>query len=259
MPQLVPPYRLLADAYDDVIGRDFFEHLQRVFAHLVSRYRIGFSSAADLGCGTGLFARHLSDLWHVPVFGVDLSPAMLRVAASNCHRGGVTLLRQDIRQLRLPMPVDLVTANYDTVNHLLNDRELKRLFERVHRYLRTGGHFVFDFITPCDPLDGVTIHRAQSPDGRKGVTQRIRWNPASQLFSYKIYLRDPDRSADRLELHRERAYRPKDVALWLSDAGFIVRDVLDAATLRRVSVCPRRIIVIAQKRAPDFGRRFPET
>src|SRR6266700_992514 len=105
--RLAPPYGLLAAAYDDVIGRDFFERIRRVFEHVVARHRIGFSSAADLGCGTGLFARYLNALWRVPVFGVDLSPSMLRVAASNCRNTDVTLLHQDIRQLRLPRRVGL--------------------------------------------------------------------------------------------------------------------------------------------------------
>lgn len=171
---LAPPYDLLAQAYDDVIGRDFFERIRRVFEHLIARYQIGFSSAADLGCGTGLFARYLNALWRVPVFGVDLSPAMLRVAASNCRDTNVILLQQDIRRLRLPTRVDLVTANFDALNHLVNDGELPRLFQLVYDHLHLGGHFIFDFITPCDPLGAATmIRQTPSRDGRRHVTQRM--------------------------------------------------------------------------------------
>lgn len=239
--RLARPYRLLADAYDDVIGHSFFERLRRVFEQLIDRYRIPFSSAADLGCGTGLFARHLSNLWRVPVFGVDASPDMLRIASDNCRRARVTLLRQDIRALRLPAPVDLVTANFDTVNHLLEEAGVRSLFARVHRHLRPGGHFIFDFLTPCDPLADITIQRSRSPHDPGKVTQRIQFDPARHLFTYHVFLRDS------VELHRERAYRAEDVARWLSESGFILRDVLDAATLHRPRRCPRRIIAIAQK------------
>ena len=50
---------------------------------------------------------------------------------------------------RLPQRVDLVTANFDTLNHLINDGELPVLFQHVYDHLRPGGHFMFDFITPC--------------------------------------------------------------------------------------------------------------
>lgn len=214
--RLAPPYGLLAAAYDDVIGRDFFERVRRVFEHLVGRHRIGFSSAADLGCGTGLFARYLNSLWRVPVFGVDSSPAMLRVASSNCRDADVTLLRQDIRRLRLPRRVDLVTANFDTLNHLVDDGELPALFRRVYDHLHPGGHFIFDFITPCDPLGAAAmIHRRQSRDGRRQVTQCIRWVPGRRMLFYEVLFRDSAQPAPHVELHRERTYlaaRRRDLA-----------------------------------------------
>lgn len=245
---LARPYSLLADAYDDVIGRNFFERIRAAFENIVARHRIAFSSAADLGCGTGLFARYLNALWRVPVFGVDFSPAMLGVAAANCRDGGVTLLRQDIRKLRLPRPVDLMTANFDTVNHLVRDGDLAMLFRRVHDQLRPGGHFIFDFITPCGPRPGVVVHHARSGDGRRHIVQRIRWRPATRMLLYDIVFRDMARGGPRFELHRERAYFPADVARWLMDAGFVLLEVLDATTLRRAAACPARAIVIAARR-----------
>lgn len=251
MPMIPPapmfPYRRLAGLYDDVVGRPFFAWVRRMFADLVQRHRIAFDSAADLGCGTGLFARHLSRAWRVPVFGIDRSPEMLWIAARNCRDTPVALLHQDIRQLRLPRRVDLVTANFDTVNHLLHPIDLVGLFRRVHGALNDGGHFVFDFIPPCGPRASVSVHHRDSPDGRKGVTQRIRWTPSTRLLSYRIQLRGPGSPA-AIELHTERTYEPRDIAQWLSDSGFIVREVLDAKTLRGMLFCPRRVVVVAQKR-----------
>ncbi|HET9832255.1 MAG TPA: class I SAM-dependent methyltransferase [Vicinamibacterales bacterium] len=253
MPPFVPPYGLLAPAYDDLIGRKFFDRIRRIFEHLIARHRIGFSSAADLGCGTGLFARYLNSLWRVPVFGVDLSPAMLRVAAANCRDTGVTLLHQDIRRLRLPRQVDLITANFDTLNHLVNDGELPALFRRVHDQLRPGGHFIFDFITPCDPLGKSAVRYVQASNGCKRVTQKIRWLPDRRMLLFEVRFREPSRDGDYLALHRERAYGPGDVARWLMEAGLQLRSVLDAATMRPAVTCPPRIIVVAQR--PGSTRR----
>jgi hypothetical protein len=136
---------------------------------------------------------------------------------------------------------------------------LPALFRRVYEHLHPGGHFIFDFITPCDPLGAAAmIHRRRSRDGRRQVTQRIRWVPGRRMLFYEVLFREPARPAPRLELHRERAYWPCDVATWLMDAGLVLRDVLDAATLRRATACHRRIIVVAQKpasRLPDQRRR----
>ncbi|MGH9839950.1 MAG: methyltransferase domain-containing protein [Blastocatellia bacterium] len=78
------PYSSLAKAYDDTIGWPAFHRTRRAFELLARRYGLCFRSAADLGCGTGLFARYLSERWCLPVWAVDISAEMLRVAESNC-------------------------------------------------------------------------------------------------------------------------------------------------------------------------------
>ncbi len=242
-----PPYSLFAGIYDSFIGKDFFALMRDIFERIIRRHRIGFSSVADLGCGTGLFARYLNSRWRVPVFGVDLSPAMLRVAMVNCRNTGVTLLRQDIRRLRLPQRVDLVTANFDTLNHLVEDGDVRALFQRVYQHLNSGGYFIFDFITPCNPPRGIRTYRTPLRTGFERVIQRIRWLPGRRMFLSHVAFSGPTPACSRLELHRERAYSPQQVAMWLMDAGFVLREVLDGATLRMAGSCSPRIVIVAQK------------
>ena len=120
------PYSRLATDYDATVGIPFFQQTRDFFERLVRKYRIRFRSAGDIGCGTGLFARYLKVSRDIEVFAVDLSEPMLRVAQRNCYGTNVVLLRQDIRCLRLPHPVDLITANFDTLNHLLSNHDLLR-------------------------------------------------------------------------------------------------------------------------------------
>src|SRR4030095_8338141 len=103
------PYSELAPRYDTALGISNFIGTRAAFEALVRRYGIQFRSAADVGCGTGLFACYLSRCWGVPVFAVDRSPEMLRVAVRNCPDLNVCFLQQDIRCLRLPCVVDLIT------------------------------------------------------------------------------------------------------------------------------------------------------
>ena len=243
-PYLAPPYSRLARAYDLALGIPNFLGTRRAFEYLVRHYGIRFGSAADIGCGTGLFACYLGQCWGVPVFGVDRSAEMLAVAARNCRSPNVCFLLQDIRCLRLPCPVDLITANFDTMNHLLTGPELKLAFRRISENLRPGGHFIFDLITPCQPLG-----RGQAYVRRLGAaSQRIRWNPWQRILSISVVIRSPASTIPTLELHRERAYAPAEAGRWLMDAGFLIRGVHDAVTLRRAGSCPPRIVVVASKR-----------
>src|SRR5882762_4249140 len=128
---VVPPYSQLATTFDQALGIAQFLQTRRAFEYLARRYDLKFRSAADIGCGTGIFACYLSRCWDVPVFAVDRSPEMLSVAACRCRDPRVRFLKQDIRCLRLPCPVDLVTANFDTVNHLVGPPDLKHALQRI--------------------------------------------------------------------------------------------------------------------------------
>jgi len=242
------PYSQLASTYDISLGIPHFIGTRAAFERLVRQYGIRFRSAADVGCGTGLFARYLSQCWGVPVFGVDRSPEMLTVAKRNCASSNVCFLLQDIRCLCLPYPVDLITANFDTMNHLLTELDLRLAFRRMWENLRPGGHFIFDLITPCQPLGGAQTYTRRLGSGSRKALQRIRWNPWQRILSIFVVMDSPSSRISTLEAHRERAYSPAEVGRWLMDEGFLIRGVHDAATLRIATGCAPRIIIIARKK-----------
>lgn len=242
------PYGHLASSYDATVGIPFFQQTRRAFEKLIRRYGITFRTAADIGCGTGLFARYLNRSWNVPVIGVDLSPEMLGIAARNCQGGRVCLLRQDIRALRLPHPVDLITCNFDTLNHLVQDGDLAQTFRGVHANLNAGGHFIFDVLLPCSPI--ATVHRygVRYRTAQRHVTQLIRWDPKSRRVAIRVSIRSRSTPRRIVETYRERTYAPQEIGNALLEAGFVIRGIHDAQTLKTPSDGQPRIIVVARKK-----------
>jgi SAM-dependent methyltransferase len=249
--RVLGPYSQFAAMYDRTLGIPAFLRTRRAFEALVRRYGIRFRSAADLGCGTGLSACYVSRCWSGPVFAVDISPAMLREAARNCGNVDVCLLRQD--SLRLPHPVELVTANFDTLNHFVAESDLQLAFRRIADNLRPGGHLFFDLVTPCQSLGGSRTYVRRLHAASRQVLQRIHWSPRRRILSIIAVLHSPRSQLSTLEVHRERAYSLREVGRWLLDAGFVIRGIHDAATLRVASGCPPRIIVVAQKHPRQRG------
>lgn len=247
MPQVALPYSQFARTYDDAVGTWYFQGLKRAFEQLLRQHDVRFSTAADLGCGTGLFARYLDQTWKVPVFGIDRSAAMLQRAALNCRGGKVVLLLQDIRNLDLPTRVDLITANFDTLNHLLTVRDLIRTFQRVAANLTPNGHFLFDILTPCQllPPGRSSVHRFTTPRCR--VEQVIRWQPITNLLSITVRQRCPVSTIPTVELHRERAFTAEELGTALHEAGFAVRGVHDATTLAPATRCVPRLLILARR------------
>ena len=240
------PYSRLAAEYDATLGLPFFRQTRNAFERIVRRYGIKFGSAADIGCGTGLFARHLKISRSIPVFAVDLSAPMLRIAARNCCGTNVVLMRQDIRHLRLPRKVDLITANFDTLNHILRISDLRQTLRRVFENLNPGGHFIFDAVTNCYVL-GRRSYVTRFGRQYRAVTQTVRVDPIKRLISIFVSISSPNTWRPVIERHCERAYSPAELGKALHEAGFIIRGVHDAATSDAAAHCPQRIIVVASK------------
>jgi SAM-dependent methyltransferase len=243
----VRPYSQFAKQYDHLLGIEFFRGVRRSFEALALHYQIKFTSAADLGCGTGLFASYLARCWDVPVFGVDASREMLAAARHRCCAPRVCWLWQDIRCLTLPKRVDLITANFDTLNHLVRPSDLVRTFTRIHASLCPGGWFFFDFVTPCEPLGGRSQFKRLHCADESCVCQRVRWEPARQLLHIRIVQSRPGCRYPTVERLVERAYSPSEVATALSRAGFIIRGVHHPRSSRRAWRRLPRLVVVAQR------------
>lgn len=103
---------------------------------------------ADLGCGSGIWARRLLDAGY-EVLGVDVSAAMLDLARLRVPQA--TFVEASFLDVDLP-PCAAVTALGECFNYAFDPRvdraALRRYFERVAAALRPGGVLVFDVIEP---------------------------------------------------------------------------------------------------------------
>jgi SAM-dependent methyltransferase len=141
---MTKPYRWVAECYDEVFGASRAP-MDAVRERLLGGILKRAESVCDLACGTGETA-----LWFarrgLRTFAVDLSPGMVRITRRKVRAAGlpVRVIQADMRDFRLPGPVDLITCEYDAVNHVPDREDLAAVARCVARALRPGGHFCFD-------------------------------------------------------------------------------------------------------------------
>jgi SAM-dependent methyltransferase len=221
----VQPYGAFSVIYDELLGDRFFTELRRTFEWMIRRYGVRFKAVADVACGTGTFARYLRDIGAQPVYGLDCSPTMLQRAVRKNSGNGARFLLQDLRALRLPRPVDLVTCNFDSLNYLGSAAELRGAFRRFAENLGPHGHAIFDIVTECSTEQGRDLKVELPPGQGQAVIRMIRHDPASRLQIARLYLR---RAGSVIcETHVQRAYTIPEVVAALDGSGLRLRAVHD--------------------------------
>ena len=136
-------YRYLAKYYDLLFEarRSYTSARKEIISPLLSQVE----SACDLCCGSGNFALLLAAKG-IRTYAVDLSPDMCRLTRQKAKAANlkVEVIEADMRTFRLPQPVDLITCEYDALNHVPKKSDLDRVLRAAAKALTPGGHFVFD-------------------------------------------------------------------------------------------------------------------
>jgi SAM-dependent methyltransferase len=194
---------------------------------------VGKGQVVDLGCGSGILARRLSDAGY-DVLGIDYSADMLRIARSHAPRA--KFLRSSIFDADLPSCA-AVTAIGEVVNYAFDERagvdRLRALFARVHGALRPGGVLLFDAAGPG--RHGPKKATEQFHD-TPGWTMHLRTeeDPAGTVLTRDITLFFRTGTSYRRsdESHVLHLYKAPVVTGLLQEAGFKVRRLRGYGELR---------------------------
>ncbi|MBQ9086359.1 MAG: class I SAM-dependent methyltransferase [Clostridia bacterium] len=140
-------YDAIAEVYDQLNREIDYEGWADFFERCFTRFLPKKPELVlDLACGTGRMTRTLAARGY-DMIGVDGSAAMLS-KAYGLGGEGILYLLQDMRELELYGTVGAVVCCLDSVNYLLREADVERVFSLVHNYLDSDGLFLFDMNTP---------------------------------------------------------------------------------------------------------------
>jgi SAM-dependent methyltransferase len=196
----------------------------------------------ELGCGSGVTARRLSDTGH-ELLGIDQSAAPIALARRRAPRAGFRVGSF----VSEPIPeCDAVLAISEVFNYLFDEGNtraaLPSLFARIHAALRPGGLLVFDLAAPGLVPGGRSRTWTTGPDWAVLVENH---EESGLLTRHITSFRERGAGYRRSEeVHRQRLHQPGEILALLRAAGFRAR------TRRRygeVSPGPGRHVYVARK------------
>lgn len=188
---------------------------------ILRRHRIREGLVVDAGCGSGVWARSLTDSGY-DVLGIDISASMIGLARKQAPAAKFKI--ESFFRAVLP-PCDAVTSIGECLNYGFDPScgkaSLTRFFRRVYEALRPGGIFIFDVVEP-GILHGETPQRRflEGPDW--AILLEVREDPkhgvlTRQITSFRRVGRLYRRSQ---ELHRLHLFTRAELQELLSQTGF---------------------------------------
>jgi len=199
----------------------------------------------DVACGNGRYMCALA-AGGVDVYGVDLSEFLLGEAVKNGLGGRVVC--GDMRELPFGAGVFGSAINmFTSFGYFDTDEDNARALSEIGRVLCPGGAFVLDFINAAR-VCRVVAPRSQRTVGAADIDEQRELSADGRVLTKHVRVRWPDRDpVDYVE--RLRLYSREELAVMLSEAGFVVREmhgdyalgVFEADTSERaIFVCRKR-------------------
>ncbi len=239
----------MSDWFENWFGEEYIalyphrdEAEARVVATLIADH-VGLPNTArvlDLACGAGRHQRELCDHWWT--VGLDLSPALLRIARSESRTN--PLVRVDMR--RLPFAtgsLDMVVNLFTSFGYFRDDQQHRVVIDEVARVICSRGWFVLDFLNaPQVRATLVPFDRQQV--GSRVIEQEREISTDGRYVRKTITLLDEDRTF----VERVRLFDPEELGALLTLAGFEVDAVFGDYDGRPIDPMTERAIFFARRR-----------
>lgn len=214
---------------------EVYDHLMEVVPHPAWVARIEAEARArglaprsvlDLCCGTGIASRLFVRHGYAPVVGIDAAAAMVEQARKLAAPTDATVfVCADAAEFELEnQQFDMAVSLFDSLNYILDEDHLQKVFHRVRRHLRPGALFAFDMNSVHALRSGMFTQSDRTERLRHQWTSH--WDEEQSLCTVEMdfWLRSPaddDNEVHFREVHRQRGWASGHVCELLRNAGFV--------------------------------------
>ncbi len=244
-------YENFAEVYDELMDDVPYGQWAEFIHHKIKEYHIENNLTLELGCGTGKMMEKMAEKGY-DMIGVDSSPEMLEIAreGSEALPWSFLYLLQDMTEFELYGTVGTILSVCDSLNYILTEEELGRVFALVNNYLDPEGIFIFDFNTEHKYRD--VIGNTVIAEDREDVSF-IWYNDYEEeehcnVIDLSIFVRQADGMYQKYEEeHVQRGYRLEEIQKLIEGSGLIFLAAYDGYTDKPATEDSERIVVIARE------------
>ncbi len=215
-------YTGFANVYDQLMDNIEYDKWTDYIVKLFNENGLRDGIVLELGCGTGNITARLSDKGY-DMIGVDNSYEMLQIAMEKKNDRDILYLLQDMREIEMYGTVAGVVSVCDSINYLVDYKDLVTTFSLVNKYLDPDGVFVFDLKTSAffEKIGDGQISEVR--DDCSFIWDNY-FDKERKINSYDLTIFEKTLSGlyERSdETHTQRAYSIEEIKKALDEAGMI--------------------------------------
>lgn len=242
-------YNKFAKIYDQLMNdfdyEEWFNYIEEIF----KKYDKNPKEVLEMACGTGSLSYYFAeDMYKLTAF--DLSEEMLAQAYDKLGRyKNVKILKQNMIDFKFNKKFDSVISICDSINYLLDERDLASTFKNVYNHLEDEGIFIFD-INSFYKIESVLGNNTFIED-REDIFYSWEnfYDENSNIcdFYLTFFLKEGESYKRFDENHRERAYKVDEILKALEIAGFKTIHNYECFTFNSPQDTSERINFVAVK------------
>lgn len=245
-------YENFAEVYDtfmqDVLYEEWVEYIEEIFKH----FNIKPNLIAELGCGTGNICNKLAKKGY-ELIGIDNSFQMLTKAKEKANKENLNVLylEQDMREFELYGTVDCILSICDSINYILEENELLKVFKLVNNYLEPQGIFIFDINTVYKFKNILSTNTFSETTETSAYTLENYFDENEMINEFYTNFFIKDKSSNFYhrfeEIHYEKAYTIEKIKYLIEKAGLKLLGVYNELTLEAPKSNSERVFFVAKE------------
>ena len=143
----------------------------------------------ELACGTGSVLQYFTKSYEV--YGLDMSSGMLALAKKRVPSGKFS--QQNMTKFKIDKKFVVILCIFDSINHLLEFSDWRKVLERSYSHLNEGGVMIFDMNT------------------RAKLTRHIKEKPWVHQFGKNLLIMDVQDAGNKVSNWNVKVYEQKSV------------------------------------------------
>ncbi len=248
------PYSGFAAVYDLFMDNVPYEEWADYVQQILKKNKIEQGLLLELGCGTGSMTRCLADRGF-DMIGIDYSEEMLAIARENSTEDyNILYLCQDMREFELYGTVAAVISVCDSMNYLLTEEDLIKVFRLVNNYLDPGGLFIFDLDTEYAYREVLVDNTIAENREEGSFIWENTYYEEEMMNEVNLTLFIPE--GDQLyrkyeETHYRKAYSIDTITRLMEEAGMELVAIYDMLTEKKPKKDSERVYIIAREKRQE--------